>query len=199
MTKQARSEHTRLLLLDAAAELLRREGYAATSMVDIAREAGVTKGGLYFHFTSKDEICDGVQEVAVAVLHTHVEREPTLQAPALDRLTDLGRALMGWLATEAAVGASFRMAREMGAKDARFIRFAQAWVAQVHQYVEAARGAGELGIDMPSDEVALLAAVTLVGLEAVAATSTITTGADLARKLTDLWRIVTLTSVGGIA
>jgi AcrR family transcriptional regulator len=190
VTKQARAEQTRLLLLDAAAVLLHRDGYAATSMVDIAREAGITKGGLYFHFSSKDEICDEVQQAAVAVLNEHVGHRAQVSLPALRRLAVLGHALMGWLETEPKVGASFRLTREMGAKDERYVVFSRAWFAQVRQYVGDAHAAGELGADVPPDTVALLLVVTCVGLESVVASGTIGPDVDLARTLTELWRLI---------
>lgn len=190
VTKQARAEQTRLLLLDAAAVLLHRDGYAATSMVDIAREAGITKGGLYFHFSSKDEICDEVQQAAVAVLNEHVEHRAQASLPALRRLAVLGHALMGWLETEPKVGASFRLTREMGSKDQRYVVFSRAWFGQVRQYVADARTAGELAGDAPPDTVALLLVVTCVGLEAVVASGTIGPDVDLSRTLAELWRLL---------
>jgi TetR/AcrR family transcriptional repressor of nem operon len=41
-------------LLDAALQLVREKGYAATSVDDLCREAGVTKGAFFHHFKSKD-------------------------------------------------------------------------------------------------------------------------------------------------
>ncbi len=52
MGKQERRE----LILLAATELFSRKGFAALTMDDIAREARVSKGGLYRHFQSKDEL-----------------------------------------------------------------------------------------------------------------------------------------------
>jgi AcrR family transcriptional regulator len=46
---------TRRALLDAAGEVIRTRGVSAT-LDDIARHAGVSKGGLIYHFASKDEL-----------------------------------------------------------------------------------------------------------------------------------------------
>ncbi len=43
-------------LLDAAADLFARWGYDKTSVQDIAREAGVSKGAVYLEFKSKDDL-----------------------------------------------------------------------------------------------------------------------------------------------
>lgn len=48
-------EDTRRALLDAAATVIRTRGQAA-SLDDIARQAGVSKGGLLYHFSTKDEL-----------------------------------------------------------------------------------------------------------------------------------------------
>lgn len=193
VTKQARAEQTRLLLLDAAAELLHRDGYAATSMVDIARQAGVTKGGLYFHFSSKDEVCDEVQGAAVAVLQEHVDRvDRRSGAPALRRLAELSRALMHWLGADPKVGASFRLTREMGSKHARYVAFTRAWLAQVRRYIAEAHDAGELSAEVLPDMATLLVVVTCVGLESVVASGTIPADTDLTRTLSELWRVIEL-------
>ncbi len=43
-------------ILDAAAELIAHYGYDKTTVEDIARAAGVSKGAIYLHFGSKDEL-----------------------------------------------------------------------------------------------------------------------------------------------
>jgi AcrR family transcriptional regulator len=197
LTKQARSEQTRLQLLSAAAELLRADGYAATSMVDIARAAGVTKGGLYFHFSSKDEICDEVQETAVGLLTTYVERLTEAQPSALRRLADLSRVLMRWLDSEPTVGASFRMAREIGFRDKRFVVFSRAWFTQVMRCVTDARGTGELRVDVPIEVATLLVVVMCVGLETVTSNGTVTGDVDLIHAVVDMWQLISLESVHG--
>lgn len=50
------AEKTRESLLDAAERVFLRNGVAASTLEDIAREAGVTRGALYWHFENKMEI-----------------------------------------------------------------------------------------------------------------------------------------------
>lgn len=58
--QQARSEETRLRLLDAARTLFTERGYAATSTEELVREVGVTRGALYHHFDGKQAIFEAV-------------------------------------------------------------------------------------------------------------------------------------------
>lgn len=43
-------------ILEAAMRIFARRGYSAASMADITRESGLTRGGIYWHFSSKWEI-----------------------------------------------------------------------------------------------------------------------------------------------
>ncbi|WP_055589478.1 TetR/AcrR family transcriptional regulator [Streptacidiphilus griseoplanus] len=51
---------TRERVLDAAAEEFAAQGYAATALHAVAVRAGVTKGALYAHFSSKEELARAV-------------------------------------------------------------------------------------------------------------------------------------------
>ncbi len=44
------------LLVDRAIELFRAKGYSATSIGDIVAACGITKGSLYYHFASKEDL-----------------------------------------------------------------------------------------------------------------------------------------------
>lgn len=58
--KLKKGEATRLAIEDAAMELFLEQGYAATSMRQIADEVGLALGGIYNHFSSKEEIFEGI-------------------------------------------------------------------------------------------------------------------------------------------
>jgi AcrR family transcriptional regulator len=55
-----KGETTRLVIEDAALELFITNGYHATSMRQIAEQAGLALGGIYNHFASKEEIFEGI-------------------------------------------------------------------------------------------------------------------------------------------
>ena len=58
--KTKKGEVTRLAIEDAAISLFLEQGYHATSMRQIADQAGLALGGIYNHFASKDEIFQGI-------------------------------------------------------------------------------------------------------------------------------------------
>ncbi|MEA2237408.1 MAG: TetR/AcrR family transcriptional regulator, acrAB operon repressor [Thermoanaerobaculia bacterium] len=56
MNQEERSERSRAQILDAALKLFSHRGYGATSVRDIAEDAGVSKGNVYHHFADKETI-----------------------------------------------------------------------------------------------------------------------------------------------
>ena len=55
-TQAERTEATRRRILDAAVDVLARQGYAGFRTADVARIAGVSRGAQTHHFPSKDEL-----------------------------------------------------------------------------------------------------------------------------------------------
>lgn len=53
---QAKPANARSKLLDAATALVRQKGYAATSIDDLCKSAGVTKGAFFHHFPTKEAL-----------------------------------------------------------------------------------------------------------------------------------------------
>lgn len=56
MTKKYNSEQTIENIINSASELFLEKGFEKISMIDIANNAGISKGAIYHHFKSKDEI-----------------------------------------------------------------------------------------------------------------------------------------------
>jgi AcrR family transcriptional regulator len=57
-----KGERTSRAIVDAAYDLMVEQGYAATSMRQIADKAGLALGGIYNHFSSKDEVFRAILE-----------------------------------------------------------------------------------------------------------------------------------------
>src|SRR5690348_6233429 len=55
-------------LLDAAAELFGRQGIAATSMTQIAAQAGVTAAMVHYHFKGREALLDALVEERIQPL-----------------------------------------------------------------------------------------------------------------------------------
>src|SRR5580698_1214518 len=59
-------------ILRTAARLFQQQGYDATSMNDVAAALKLSKGGLYHHFQSKDEILFNLMDHAMEITQERV-------------------------------------------------------------------------------------------------------------------------------
>ncbi|WP_116522647.1 TetR/AcrR family transcriptional regulator [Achromobacter insuavis] len=60
----SRKEQSHERIVDAAARAIRREGYAGVGVADVMKEAGLTHGGFYAHFPSRDAMLVAAMERA---------------------------------------------------------------------------------------------------------------------------------------
>src|SRR5690349_8169894 len=60
MVLQKRAIRTRQAILAAAGAVFAEVGYEASTIAQILQRASVTKGALYFHFSSKEELAQAV-------------------------------------------------------------------------------------------------------------------------------------------
>jgi AcrR family transcriptional regulator len=66
---------TRGRLLDAAVAVVRRDGAQSLTLGAVAHEAGVSKGGLLYHFKSKRQLLDGMVERWLAEWQDQIDRD----------------------------------------------------------------------------------------------------------------------------
>ena len=72
-TKEAAAV-TREQLLDAAERVFRERGVAGSTLGEVAAQAGVTRGAVYWHFRDKSDLYAAMCERATLPLQTMVER-----------------------------------------------------------------------------------------------------------------------------
>lgn len=79
-----KSEISAAQIIQAAIRVLARQGYARTSLLDIAREAGMSKGAVHYHFPTKEALIEVVlTEACDTVQRRTLEAWPAEQAPLL--------------------------------------------------------------------------------------------------------------------
>jgi TetR/AcrR family transcriptional repressor of nem operon len=88
--KSAHKERTRTRILDEAAQALRAHGTDGVSVAGLMKRAGLTHGGFYAHFTSRDDLVahavDRMFQDSAQVLDHFLGDEPDAQG--LDALID---------------------------------------------------------------------------------------------------------------
>ena len=78
-------------LLDAAMQVIRAQGYSASSVDDICRAAGLTKGAFFHHFRSKEELA------VAAAAHFSAMAEGLFAAAPYRQLADPLDRLLGYV------------------------------------------------------------------------------------------------------
>ncbi len=85
-------------ILDAALTLFETQGFAATTVEQIARQAGLSKGAVYLYFPSKDAVLEGLVRRAITPLTDEAARMLRSHSgdprPVLARLAQVLRAGM---------------------------------------------------------------------------------------------------------
>ncbi|MEO1164891.1 MAG: TetR/AcrR family transcriptional regulator [Chloroflexota bacterium] len=76
-------------IIAAAADVLRENGYDATTMKDIASRVNLTAASLYHHFKNKDFLLLAVLELGLAEATTQIEPIAASDAPASDKLCQM--------------------------------------------------------------------------------------------------------------
>ena len=92
----SKGERTRMAIEDAAFQLFMDQGYHATSMRQIADQSGLALGGIYNHFSSKEEIFAAI----LMDKHPYKQILPLLLAAEGDTAEDLIRNAARALVTE---------------------------------------------------------------------------------------------------
>ena len=72
--RERQAEATRRRILDVAGDLFARDGYAAVSMAELARQAEVSVASLYLHFPGKAAVVQGMVDDITAAPDLSVER-----------------------------------------------------------------------------------------------------------------------------
>ena len=76
-----RAKDTRTRLLEAATKMTYRYGFGHTALADIAKEAKVPLGNVYYHFKTKDEFGNAIVERRMAHFRTQLDELNELESP----------------------------------------------------------------------------------------------------------------------
>ncbi len=86
-----RSETTRKFITEATADLFNKKGYAGTSVADLEKATGLTKGSIYGNFENKED-------VALAAFDYNLDRLRKLIQDTVDKCDTCREKLLGHIA-----------------------------------------------------------------------------------------------------
>ncbi|WP_245818832.1 MULTISPECIES: TetR/AcrR family transcriptional regulator [Haloechinothrix] len=148
-----KSEQTRARILDAAAYVLSRKGYAGTRLGDIAERAEIQAPAIYYYFHSREDLVEEVMWVGIAQMREHLEdalKGLSADARPMERIElavseHLTHELEISDYTTAAIRNAGQVPEDIKRRyDREAKRYGDVW----HELFEAARKAGELRADL---------------------------------------------------
>lgn len=136
--KQDRAVRTRQAILEAAAVVFEEHGYDAAKLSDIVSIANVTKGALYFHFDSKDDL-------AQAVIDAQAQDEsPPPQEYKAQEFVDVGMIFSHRMKHAVLMRAGARLTLDKAGRDLDHAGPYQAWIDLHVAALSEAKRRGEL-------------------------------------------------------
>ncbi|MCY0958063.1 ScbR family autoregulator-binding transcription factor [Streptomyces sp. H27-H5] len=180
MARQERAIQTRRIIVEAAAEMFDELGYDATTIGGLIERIPLTRGGLYFHFTSKEELARAVLDEAVTL------EGLTPQTHKLQEWVDLGLLLAHRLPKDPVLSASVRLSVDVKARALFGTRWPD-WISVGKQLLEEAQFRGELLGHVVPSEISRLLVGAWTGVLLI--TEDIP-GGDLPREISNLFDLV---------
>jgi AcrR family transcriptional regulator len=165
------TEGKRRILVESAAEVFAKQGFAATRVSDISSHAGVGKGTVYEYFSSKEELFFAVFELINDEIRSRVDMTVTGSASAKEVLTAIFRS-SAEIITEHREIFSMNLDFWAASRGSAFEdRFTTACRAMYQEYRELAAGVirrgqdeGDFRTDFDADQVATMVVAALDGL-----------------------------------
>ncbi|RNE62271.1 ScbR family autoregulator-binding transcription factor [Cryobacterium tepidiphilum] len=188
MARQARALATREAIIRGAAVVFERLGYGNASLADVAVEANVSKGALYFHFDSKDDLALAVIEEQNRISQVSGTAIIALGRPALETMillcADLGRHLM----TDPVVQAGIRLTTEAASFQPQVIEPYRDWLVTFENLIRTGIGEGDINENVAPDVLAWFIIPSFTGVQLVA--NVFTSRHDLLGRIRQMWEIL---------
>ncbi|TQF74230.1 TetR/AcrR family transcriptional regulator [Rhodococcus spelaei] len=145
--QQERARRTRAAIVEAAAVEFARRGYAAASVNTILEGSHATKGAMYFHFESKEDLARAVLASALERYTESTDRWKRVDADPFQVLHGIIVELAERFAAETIVQAEFRLIIEPEFYSEVRSGGSQVWGHTAHELVLRAQREGHLRAD----------------------------------------------------
>jgi len=128
MTKHLSETQRRAQILLSARAVFIERGYLAARVQDIAKRAGLSKGAVYFYFSSKRELFMSLVEEEHEMTYSFLDKAQSDPRPAAVKLMDLGQQYLKYFAGLKSPPRFFMMMCELGIRDPEI----QAQLQKIH-------------------------------------------------------------------
>ncbi|WP_035770109.1 ScbR family autoregulator-binding transcription factor [Arthrobacter castelli] len=188
MVKQQRAHLTRQMIIRGAAEIFEKYGFGTASLQDILRTCGATKGSLYFHFSSKEDLAHAVIEEQHARSFESRQEVSRSSASALETMIAMSRRFGEQLQTDPIVRAGIRLTLEASNFERPVISPYTAWMSEYEALIRVGIERGEINDSVDPQDLARFIIPAFTGVQMV---SEILTGrSDVVQRIEDMWKFL---------
>ena len=188
MAQQQRALITRDRLVDGAAMAFHRLGYGIATTTDIVTEAGATRGAMYFHFHSKEEIARAVVDKEHALALAAGLRVKEMNRPPFETLILMCVDLAGRLMTDPVVKAGIRLTTEITNFDPPLRAPYEGWLTAIAEVSADAVRVGDFRADVDPEAFARFLIPAYTGVQFVS--DAFTGHEDLLPRIREMWGFV---------
>jgi len=188
MVKQARAQVTRDAIILGAAKAFDRHGYGMASIADIAAESSVTKGALYFHFQSKDEIAHAVIQEQHELSFSAGAAILAEKLPAVETMIRLCASLAGQLVTDPIVQAGIRLTTDVSNFERPVADPYEDWLRTFEALVAQGIEEGDIVPTLSPSMVAHFIIPSFTGVQLVS--ETLAGRTDLLQRVREMWIVL---------
>jgi AcrR family transcriptional regulator len=144
VTQQPRAQRTRQSILEAAGQVFAENGFVGASVEEVLTRSNTTKGALYFHFRTKEDLAAAVIEEEETVADRIAERELVRDAPPLEVLISLSERWASEIQSNPVVRGGVRLIVERRADPSRLTEPYERWEKLVAGLMLKAQEQGDL-------------------------------------------------------
>jgi AcrR family transcriptional regulator len=188
MTVQQRARVTKGSILSGAAAVFEEVGYGCASLATVAERAGVTKGALYFHFGSKEDLALAVIQAQHALLTEDARRAALSGRDALSTMIMICGSFVRQLVREPVVRAGVRLTLEASAFGQHVAVPYHDWIRTMESLTRQGQAKGEIKDVVDAAVFARYLVSSFTGVQMLSAI--LTERADVLERIEDMWSIL---------
>jgi AcrR family transcriptional regulator len=159
-----RADATRRQIVLAAAQEFSRKSYSQVSLDDILAQAQVTKGAMYFHFRSKQELALAIIDRQNAMGHTSLNEVLARKLSGLETLVDISCVVVTRDIGDEVGRAGLNLLESIGRADGVQARLVDEWTTTFAEVLRRAVAEGDVLSDREPEDVGRLLVSVFLGL-----------------------------------
>lgn len=188
MVLQDRAKATREAIIVGAAVIFEKHGYGSASLSQVSDAAKVTKGALYFHFKSKEDLARAVIEEQHRLVVAESAGVLAEQYPALPTMILMCRRFGLKLVHDPVVRAGIRLTMEASTFGMPTRGLYEEWMTTMEQLTNQAKAENQIRSSVGSAALARYIVASFTGVQMVS--EVLSNRADLMPRIHEMWDLL---------